>query len=47
VCKDDLPGGQWGLLAEVAAESQDRSVEIVDPAQSSRRFYQLVTPRIP
>ena len=42
--------GWWNRLADVAAASSNRVVEITDAAVSSgspRRVYRLVTPRTP
>jgi predicted amidohydrolase len=47
--RDSLDSGEWSRLADVAAVSSNRVVEISDLGAPTvaRRFYRLVTPRAP
>jgi len=48
--RDDAPAGSWNLLEGITAANTNRLVEVVDrtiPPSSARRFYRLVTPRLP
>jgi hypothetical protein len=44
---DALEAGAWSRLADVPARPVNREEALVDPDSSPRRFYRLVTPRLP
>ena len=46
--RDESPAGQWRVLAEFTATATNRIIEHIDStAPNGRRFYRLVTPRLP
>jgi len=48
--RDEAPAGSWGLLEGITAAKTNRLVEVIDPntpAPGTKRFYRLVTPRLP
>jgi tartrate-resistant acid phosphatase type 5 len=47
--RDELSWGGWNVLEGITASSTNRLVEVIDPTTPSgaRRFYRLVTPRLP
>jgi hypothetical protein len=48
--RDDASAGGWSLLQGITATNTNRSVEVIDPTTpppGARRFYRLVTPRLP
>jgi len=48
--RDEASAGGWSLLEGITAANTNRSVEAIDPAppaSGGRRFYRLVTPRLP
>ena len=48
--RDEASAGSWKLLEGITAANTNRLVEVVDttpPSPGTRRFYRLVTPRLP
>jgi hypothetical protein len=48
--RDDASTGGWSLLEGITAANTNRLVEVIDPTTpptGARRFYRLVTPRLP
>jgi hypothetical protein len=41
---EQVAGGAWTRLSEVAAAGADRPISLVDPNGHPTRFYRLVTP---
>ena len=44
---DGIPGGNWRALAGIVSQSTNHIETVVDPAPLTRRFYRVVTPRLP
>ncbi|MFN7141649.1 MAG: hypothetical protein ACK4UN_20185, partial [Limisphaerales bacterium] len=45
--KENVQGGSWATLTNVAAELEPRTVEVADPNTNATRFYRLVAPATP
>jgi len=48
--RDEASAGSWRLLEGITAASTNRLAEVIDPAPpaaGTKRFYRLVTPRLP
>jgi|GEM_PF-6534238 len=48
--RDEASSGSWSLLEGITAANTNRAIVVIDPtvpAPQARRFYRLVTPRLP
>jgi hypothetical protein len=48
--RDEASAGSWRLLEAITAANTNRTIEVLDPVplgSGARRFYRLVTPRLP